>query len=98
MSFDTCRCGKFVDTDEDGNAYFVEAEDGSTIDLSYALCPSCRDDFQGLLELKEKVEQFTQDVFDWVRCVGDVGMLDHLYQFKTLIEKKTDPHNAKGEN
>ena len=96
MAIEICKCGAVIDLDYDDQAYTVETEDGEIINLDYAICSNCRDNFQGLLELKTTVDQFTQDVFDWVRCVGDVGMLDHLYEFRTRIEKMTDPHNRDG--
>lgn len=90
MSIDTCRCGRFVDTDDDPDAYSVETEDCEMIMLDYCLCPSCREDFQGLLELKKKTEAFRSEIFDWVRCVDDMGILERLYEFEQKIEKLTE--------
>lgn len=91
MSIEFCRCGTMIDLDEDGEAYTVETADCEEIKLEYPLCPNCREEFQGLKELEKTVGQFTQDVFDWVRCVGHVGFLDEIYQFKQKIEALTDP-------
>lgn len=97
MSIEICRCGKMIDTDEDGEAYEVIAPSGETINLSYALCPNCRDKFQGLMELKQGVGQFIQEIFDWVNVVGDYALLERLYEFRHKIDKLVDPKNAKGE-
>lgn len=96
MSIEACRCGVLIDTDQDAEAYVIETNSGEDINLSYALCQNCRDNFQGLLELSKTVDQFTQDVFDWVGMVGDNEMLSHLYCFKRRIENLTDPENMKG--
>ena len=96
MSIEICICGKIIDTDEDENAYVAELPDCTEIALATARCPSCREDIVGLMELREKSEQFTQDIFDWVRCIGDVAMLDRMYEFRSNIDKKIN--QLKGED
>lgn len=93
MSCDTCKmCSRIVDTDFDGDAYRVETEDCEIIELDYCLCPSCREDYKGLLELKEKVSDFTNDIFDWVSLLGEIPMLEHLRQLKDKIDTVTNPN------
>lgn len=85
MSIEICRCGKFIDTDEDDQAYLVYDQDHQPITLGYALCPICRDEFPDILALIKKTEQFTQDVYDWVRTAKQVSLLDDLYEFKRKL-------------
>ena len=40
-----------------------------------------------LRELAEKVEQFTSDVFDWVRVLGREKFLGHLYDLRARIDE-----------
>ncbi len=94
MSIDTCRCGRFVDTDDEPEAYSVETEDGEVIQLDYCLCESCRMDFQGLLELKKKTEEFSNYIFDWVSTLGEIPMLDRMREFRGKIEAMTDTKRA----
>ncbi len=94
MSIETCRCGTFIDTDKDDQAYTVEVFRGShyeEIELDYALCQNCRDEFASLMIVKEKTDLFVQDIFDHVRSVGRVDFLPKLYAFRRDIEAKINP-------
>lgn len=92
MSIAACeRCSRFIDTDENPEAYEVTDEDCNTIALGYPLCDHCKDNFLGLLELQKKVDAFTSEIFDWVSTLGKVGFLHQCYEFKAAIEKYVDP-------
>jgi len=95
MSIESCRCGAAVDTDEDELAYIVTLENYEEIKLDYCLCEYCRDEFVSLMEVKEKTDQFVQDIFDHVSSVGRVDFLADLYEFRRNIEDKINP--KKGE-
>jgi len=41
MSMAVCKCGAFVDTDDDCGFYYKTLEDGTEIKTD-GMCPSCR--------------------------------------------------------
>ena len=38
--------------------------------------------------LKEQSEQFTQDIYDYVSCLGMTHLLDSMYEFGHKIDEK----------
>jgi len=92
MSIDACgKCGRFIDTDENPDAYEVTDEDCNTIKLEYALCNGCKDNFTGAIEFKKRVDAFTGDVFDWVSLLGQAEFLGRCYQFQAAINDYINP-------
>ena len=44
MSIDSCKkCGHYVDTDNDCDAYCIPFEDDSATQLDYCICSGCRE-------------------------------------------------------
>lgn len=91
MSITTCRCGCFIDTDQDDDCFSVGLLDGSTVKLQYALCFRCRVIFAELVQLKEKVDVFTDSVYDLIRPLKQEMFLHNLYQFSAAIDSMTNP-------
>lgn len=46
------------------------------------------DDREALERLQEKTAEFVQEVFDWVRPLGHVHILTHLYDLQNTIKEK----------
>lgn len=92
MSIDCCgKCGKFIDTDYDVEAYEVTLDDGSAVNLDYTLCAGCKDAYQGIAELKKRVDQFASDIFDYVSMLGHTEYLAQTYQFRNAIDEYLNP-------
>lgn len=91
MSMEACRCGKYIDTDEDDQAYLVTKNDGMQKSIDYALCEHCRDQFADLIDVKAKTDKYILDIFDHVRAVNRTDILSKLYEFRRDIEAKINP-------
>jgi len=52
------------------------------------------DDLDGLRDLQEKTDEFTQLIFDWVSSLNRVDVLHMLYDFKTSITEKIETLEA----
>lgn len=46
------------------------------------------EEIEDLEQLKIKTDLFIQDTFDWVSTVGQVSLLQNLYDFKNNIDNK----------
>lgn len=49
-----------------------------------------KSDLEGLKELKQKADDFTSAIFDWVAPLDQRGVLSTMYDFKSVIEKKIE--------
>ena len=83
MSLDTCKsCCTFVDTDYDGDFYYVTLEDGTDIE-SRGFCQCCREDLSYTVE---KTEEFIREVSDF----ATPALREALYEFKRHTFEKIE--------
>lgn len=96
MSIAACeKCGRFIDTDENPEAYEVTDEDCNEIALEYPLCDGCKDDYIALVALEKKVSEFTTQIFDWVTTLKQTEFLGRCYEFQSAIQEFLNPKKGR---
>lgn len=90
MAIEICDCGKFIDLDNDCGAYSIEDQDSNEIKLKAAMCPTCREELQSMIEFKAKAKDFGSEAFDWVTTVDHTVFIDHISAFVEKIDAYID--------
>jgi hypothetical protein len=57
-----------------------------------------KSDIDGLEALKEKTDQYIQDIFDWTAPLGANPVLWQIQDFRTLIETTIETLKKENEN
>ncbi len=88
MSIDTCKCGTFIDTDYDPDGYEFITEDCETIELGHVVCYACKAELMCLLEAKEQTDNYRSVMFEYVRMLNDLPLLDRLSDVSKDINER----------